>query len=180
VETSVRLATSSAEDTRSLGRAISEALRPGDVVALAGDLGAGKTAFVQGAAAGLGVTEPVVSPTFTLVREYDGRVHVVHVDVYRLDRINDVVDLGFDEFVDGSNVVFVEWGDVIQGLLPESWLAVDLSLDERDDARRSVRLTGTGPSWVGRWELIEQHVSGWVEETPADRVERTLADPEDG
>ena len=167
METSIGLATSSADDTRRLGRAVSEVLRPGDVVALAGDLGAGKTAFVQGAAAGLGVTDPVVSPTFTLVREYDGRVHVVHVDVYRLDRINDVLDLGFDEFVDGSAVVFVEWGDVVQGLLPESWLAVHLSLDERDESRRSVRLAGTGPSWRGRWELVERQVSGWAEPTVA-------------
>jgi tRNA threonylcarbamoyladenosine biosynthesis protein TsaE len=172
VDTSVRLATGSADDTRRLGRAVSEALRPGDVVALAGDLGAGKTAFVQGAAGGLGVTQPVVSPTFTLVREYDGRVHVVHVDVYRLDRINDVLDLGFDEFLDGSAVVFVEWGDVIRGLLPESWLAVDLSLDDRDETRRSVRLTGTGPTWAARWELVERTVSDWVEPT--------VADPKDG
>jgi tRNA threonylcarbamoyladenosine biosynthesis protein TsaE len=171
VETSLRLATSSADDTRRLGRAVAEALRPGDVVALAGDLGAGKTAFVQGAAAGLGVTDPVVSPTFTLVREYDGRVHVIHVDVYRLDRINDVVDLGFDEFLDGSAVVFVEWGDVIQGLLPESWLGVDLSLDQDDDSRRTVRLTGTGPSWPGRWELLERTVSEWTEQAPAGRGE---------
>jgi len=168
VDTTVRLATSSADDTRRLGRAVAEALRPGDVVALAGDLGAGKTAFVQGAAAGLGVTDPVVSPTFTLVREYDGRVHVIHVDVYRLDRINDVVDLGFDEFLDGSAVVFVEWGDVIQGLLPESWLAVDLLLDERDDSRRSVRLRGTGPTWTERWEVVERNVADWAEATPAE------------
>jgi tRNA threonylcarbamoyladenosine biosynthesis protein TsaE len=176
VDTSLRLATSSADDTRRLGRAVSETLRPGDVVALAGDLGAGKTAFVQGAAVGLGVTDPVVSPTFTLVREYDGRVHVVHVDVYRLDRINDVLDLGFDEFVEGSNVVFVEWGDVIQGLFPESWLSVDLSLDDRDDSRRSVRLIGTGPSWQGRWELVERNVSDWVDQTLGDRGQRPLAD----
>jgi tRNA threonylcarbamoyladenosine biosynthesis protein TsaE len=168
VDTTVRLATSSADDTRRLGRAVAEALRPGDVVALAGDLGAGKTAFVQGAAAGLGVTDPVVSPTFTLVREYDGRVHVIHVDVYRLDRINDVVDLGFDEFLDGSAVVFVEWGDVIQGLLPESWLAVDLLLDERDDTRRSVRLRGTGPTWTARWEVVERNVSDWAEAKPGE------------
>ena len=179
METSVRLATGSADDTRRLGRAVSEMLRPGDVVALAGDLGAGKTAFVQGAAAGLGVTDPVVSPTFTLVREYDGRVHVVHVDVYRLDRINDVVDLGFDEFIDGSNVVFVEWGDVIEGLLPESWLAVDLSLDDRDESRRAVRLTGTGPSWRGRWEGVERHVADWIDPL-ADPVGRRLGELENG
>src|SRR5205823_505658 len=133
VTTSVQAVTGSAEGTRALGRAVGEALRPGDVVALSGDLGAGKTAFVQGAAQGLGVSGPVVSPTFTLVREYAGRVPVVHVDVYRLDRLQDVLDLGLEDYLDGGSVVFIEWGDVIQGLLPESWLGVWLSMDEGDE-----------------------------------------------
>ena len=161
METSVGVVTSSAEDTRELGRAISEALRPGDVVALAGDLGAGKTVFVQGAAAGLGVVQQVVSPTFTLVREYAGRLPVVHVDVYRLDRVQDVLDVGFEDYLDGPAVVFIEWGDVIQGLLPESWLGVRLTLDDQDEARRSVAITGTGSSWTGRWELLERILASW-------------------
>ena len=161
METSVGVVTSSAEDTRELGRAISEALRPGDVVALAGDLGAGKTVFVQGAAAGLGVVQQVVSPTFTLVREYAGRLPVVHVDVYRLDRVQDVLDVGFDDYLDGRAVVFIEWGDVIQGLLPESWLGVRLALDDQDEARRSVAITGTGSAWTGRWELLERILASW-------------------
>lgn len=161
MKTSVGVVTSSAEDTRKLGGAVSEALRPGDVVALAGDLGAGKTVFVQGAAASLGVGQPVVSPTFTLVREYAGRFPVVHMDVYRLDRVQDVLDVGFDDYLDGRAVVFIEWGDVIQGLLPESWLGVHLALDDQDDARRTVALTGTGPAWTGRWELLERLLAPW-------------------
>jgi len=161
METSVGVVTISAEDTEKLGRAVSEALRPGDVVALAGDLGAGKTVFVQGAAAGLGVLQPVVSPTFTLVREYAGRLPVVHMDVYRLDRVQDVLDVGFEEYLDGRAVVFIEWGDVIQGLLPESWLGVRLTLDEQDEARRTVTVTRTGPAWTGRWELLERILAPW-------------------
>jgi tRNA threonylcarbamoyladenosine biosynthesis protein TsaE len=161
VKTSIQVVTSSVEGTRSLGRAVSEALRPGDVVALSGDLGAGKTAFVQGAADGLGARGPVVSPTFTLVREYAGRVPVVHIDVYRLDRVQDVLDIGFDEYLDGRSVVFIEWGDVIQGLLPESWLGVRLSLDDEDEARRTVDIAGTGPSWTARWESLERTVAPW-------------------
>lgn len=155
------MVTSSAEDTRTLGRAVSEALRPGDVVALAGDLGAGKTVFVQGAAAGLGVVQQVVSPTFTLVRQYAGRLPVVHVDVYRLDRVQDVLDVGFEDYLDGRAVVFIEWGDVIQGLLPESWLGVRLTLDDRDETHRTVAITRTGPAWTGRWESLERILAPW-------------------
>lgn len=161
MKTAVRVVTGSVESTRSLGRAVSEALRPGDVVALSGDLGAGKTAFVQGAADGLEVRGPVVSPTFTLVREYGGRVPVVHMDVYRLDRLQDVLDMGFDEYLDGHAVVFIEWGDVIQGLLPDSWLGIGLSLDDEDEDRRTVDISGTGPSWRARWESLERTVAQW-------------------
>jgi tRNA threonylcarbamoyladenosine biosynthesis protein TsaE len=153
--------TSSPDATRALAAALATLLRPGDLVLLAGDLGAGKTAFVQGAAGGLGVGGPVVSPTFTLVREYGGRVPVVHMDVYRLDRVQDVIDLGFDEYLDARSVVLIEWGDVIQGLLPESWLGVRLSLDDQDEMRRTVDIAGTGPSWTARWELLERAVEQW-------------------
>ena len=81
------LLTASADETRAVGGAVASLLRPGDVVALSGDLGSGKTVFVQGAARALGVDEPVVSPTFTLVREYAGRLPVTHVDVFRLGRV---------------------------------------------------------------------------------------------
>ena len=158
----VVLATGSVDETRDVGRAVAEVLRPGDVVSLTGDLGAGKTAFVQGAARGLGVDDAVVSPTFTLVREYTGRWPVYHLDVYRLDRIQEVLDLGFEELVDGAAVVFVEWGDAIDVLLPAEHLQVSLRLpeDEATDGR-TLRLEGSGPTWRERWERLEAVVEPW-------------------
>src|SRR5439155_18645540 len=100
----LELAAPAATDTRAIGRAIGAVLQPGDVVSLTGDLGAGKTTFVQGAAQALGVDDAVVSPTFTLVRQYAGSVPVRHVDVYRLDRVQDVLDLGIEEMVDAGAV----------------------------------------------------------------------------
>ncbi len=108
----------SAEQTREVGEAIASLLRARDAVVLTGELGAGKTTFVQGVARGLGIEEHVVSPTFTLVKEYSGILDLAHVDVYRLDRIQDVVDLGLEELGGGDDVLLVEWGDTIEELLP--------------------------------------------------------------
>ena len=91
---------------------------PGDVVVLAGELGAGKTVFAKGIATALGITEPVVSPTFTIVREYDGPIPLVHVDVYRLDHLQELLDLGLDDLVGDDAVTVVEWGDRVTALLP--------------------------------------------------------------
>src|SRR5438093_11395298 len=105
-----------AEDMQSLGEALAGVLGPGDVVALTGDLGAGKTTLVQGAARGLGVDDhTVTSPTFTLVREYRGRWPGYHLDVYRLDRVQEVIDLGFEELLDPDGVACVRWGAAIDG-----------------------------------------------------------------
>ena len=124
---SIRTATP--QDTRAAAAALSALLEPGDVVALSGDLGAGKTCFVQGAAAALGVELPVTSPTFVLVKFLPGRVPVVHVDVYRLERLVDVHDLGEDVFAPDV-VTFVEWGDTIRSLLPDDRIEVALVHDE--------------------------------------------------
>ena len=147
---SVTLQTRSADETRAVGEALATLLEPGDVVSLTGDLGAGKTAFVQGAARGLGVRGPVVSPTFTLVRQYRGAVPVYHLDVYRLDRIQDVLDLGFEELLDEEGVVFIEWGDAIDALLPEDHLRIELVLPGDDETRR-LTISGRGPRWASRW-----------------------------
>ena len=151
--------TASAEETREVGAAIGALLQPGDVVSLTGDLGAGKTTLVQGAAGALKVEEAVASPTFVLVREYRGTFRVYHVDVYRLDRLQDVIDLGFEDVLDGSGVVFIEWGDAVEALLPRSYLEVELVATSDD--RRAFTVSGTGPAWAMRWERLEAALSTW-------------------
>lgn len=117
------LTTAGADDTRSLAATVAGALRLGDIVSLTGELGAGKTCFVQGAAAALGVTERVTSPTFLLRRDYEGRVPVVHLDVYRLDTLQEAAELGLDDVA--RCVTFIEWGDAMQPLLPPDHLEVE-------------------------------------------------------
>jgi tRNA threonylcarbamoyladenosine biosynthesis protein TsaE len=163
----LELAAPTAESMRSLGEAVAGLLSGGDVVVLTGDLGAGKTTFVQGAARALGVTEPVVSPTFTLARRYRGSRTVHHVDVYRLSRMQEVIDLGVEELFDPDGVTFVEWGDVIEGLLPSAYLEVELWTRAEDEGRLVV-VTGTGRAWAERWERLESATHPWAA-TPTER-----------
>ncbi len=160
----MELRTETADDTRAVGEALAGLLRPRDAALLSGELGAGKTTLVQGIARGLDVRDQVVSPTFTLVREYRGRLDVAHVDVYRLDRIQDVLDLGLEDLGDGQSVLLVEWGDAVEELLPSDHLTVELtSADPRTEARRLV-LTSGGQSWTERWERLEQLLDPWSAE----------------
>jgi len=154
------LATTSAEETRKLGAALAELLVPGDVISLTGDLGAGKTCLVQGAARALGVEDPVGSPTFVLVREYRGDLPIHHLDVYRLDRLQEVLDLGFEDLLDPRGVMFIEWGDVIEPLLPESFLELAITADIDDDTRR-LDLAAHGPEWARRWERLGKTLAPW-------------------
>lgn len=156
---SLRVTAESAQDTRAVGAALAPLLVPGDVVALSGDLGAGKTTFVQGAAGGLGVRDHVASPTFVLVRQYLGRLPVAHVDVYRLNRVQEVLDLGFDELLDAGGVVFVEWGDVVDALFPPGYLRVGLA-SAQDDVR-TIELSSDGTPWAGRWAALETALGQW-------------------
>ena len=157
----IDLRTRTAEDTRSVGRAIADLLRAGDAVILTGELGAGKTTLVQGIARGLEVEGPVVSPTFTLIREYRGRLDVAHVDVYRLDRIQEVVDLGLDELGDGRAVLLVEWGDAVLELLPAEHLTIELTTTEGDDGSRRIAVQPEGPSWEERSEALDRTLAPW-------------------
>jgi tRNA threonylcarbamoyladenosine biosynthesis protein TsaE len=161
----LHLATAGAEETRSLGRAVAPLLERGDVVSLTGDLGAGKTTLVQGVAAGLHVRQPVLSPTFTLVREYEGRERVFHLDVYRLDRIQDVLDLGFQEMLDQDGVVLIEWGDAIETLLPDDHLQIEMTLGPEDDGRL-MDLSASGGSWAMRWHRLDESTRRWARVEP--------------
>jgi tRNA threonylcarbamoyladenosine biosynthesis protein TsaE len=126
----------SAAETEGIAEGLAHVLRPGDVVALIGDLGTGKTTFVKGLARGLGVTEPVTSPTFTIVQQYEGRLPVAHVDVYRLDRIQELHDIGFEDLLD-THVVLVEWGDMVAPVLPvdHKQIRLEYSPDGDPDVR---------------------------------------------
>ena len=166
----LRLHTRSAADTRALGAALAGALHPGDIVLLAGDLGAGKTTLVQGVASGLGITEQVTSPTFTLVRHYRcpvatpgeaGSVRtLLHADLYRLERLDEVADLAIGEMVEDAAVAVVEWGDVGGPVLGRDALPVrlDPGPGEHD---RDVVVTPT-PSWAARRRLLETLLAGWT------------------
>jgi tRNA threonylcarbamoyladenosine biosynthesis protein TsaE len=158
----LELASPTAEDTRAIGAALAPLLSTGDVIALTGELGAGKTTLVQGIAGALAYDGAVTSPTFTLVREYrTPTLPLVHADVYRLDRVQDALDLGLDETAE-DGVLLIEWGDAVDALLPADRLVVELSVPGEDDARR-IALRSEGTAWQTRWERLEQAVDGWRE-----------------
>lgn len=150
--------TASADETRALAARLAPHLQAGDVVVLVGDLGSGKTTFAQGVARGLGVEGPVTSPSFTLVQQYEGRLPVAHVDVYRLDRIQELHDLGFEELVDGAGVTLVEWGDAVAQAMPNDRVVVKLEAGAEDD-ERSVALELLGARWHGADAEIERRLS---------------------
>ena len=158
----IEVRATSAEETREVGDAIASLLRARDAVMLTGELGAGKTTFAQGVARGLGIEEPVVSPTFTLVKEYSGILDLAHVDVYRLDRIQDVVDLGLEELGGGNDVLLVEWGDTIEELLPESRLRVEITTSTEGDDVRTIEISATGAGWIDRFAELEAAVMPWT------------------
>lgn len=155
--------TTGVEETRRFAGAIAELARAGDLVLLVGDLGTGKTAFAQGFAKALGVDEQVTSPTFTLVRTYRGRLTLNHLDVYRLDRLQEADDLGLAELVDDGGVTLIEWGDAVRPALQPDYLEVRLAhatLEEDDDLRH-LQLTVVGPSWAPRAEALSAALEAW-------------------
>jgi tRNA threonylcarbamoyladenosine biosynthesis protein TsaE len=164
----IELAAPSPGATHAIAGAIARLVRAGDLVVLAGEMGAGKTWFAKGFAAALGVTDAVTSPTFTLVHSYaGGRLPLHHVDVYRLERMSQVSDLGLAELLEESGtgkggVVLVEWGDAVAAALGADYLEVALSVDDEDpeQARRLV-VRAIGPSWAPRWEALCRVLVEW-------------------
>jgi tRNA threonylcarbamoyladenosine biosynthesis protein TsaE len=149
----LRTDSGSAAETLDVAEAIGGLLRAGDVVVLGGDLGSGKTTFAKGIGRALAVAEPIVSPTFTIVRQYEGRLPLVHVDVYRLDHLQELHDLGLEELIDGEAVTLVEWGDMVAAYLPPERLEVRLEAGAGDD-ERIITVLARGPSWLGRQEAL--------------------------
>jgi tRNA threonylcarbamoyladenosine biosynthesis protein TsaE len=118
------------EETRELGRQMGTAAGPGDVLTLSGDLGVGKTVFTKGFALGIGVTEAVSSPTFTIVQEYhSGRLPLYHFDVYRIGDPEEMDEVGFDDYVYGDGVSLIEWAELIEEILPEKRTRIMIEKD---------------------------------------------------
>lgn len=144
----LRLASDGPERTRAIAAVLAEVLVVGDVLVLTGDLGAGKTCFAQGLGAGLGIDEPITSPTFTLANRYQGRLTLHHLDVYRLDGEADAADLDLDDLLE-TGVTVIEWGDRVAGLLPADRFTLTLRYPDPsaadpdpDPDRRLIDLTG--------------------------------------
>ena len=122
--------TNSAEETFALGKALGEKASPGQIYTLDGELGTGKTVFTQGVAAGLGITEAISSPTFTIIQEYDtGRLPLYHFDVYRIGDIEEMEEIGYDDYFFGEGICLIEWADLIREILPEHVIRITIEKD---------------------------------------------------
>ena len=155
---SVILCTSGPEETIQLGQFIGETLKPGNVIGLCGELGTGKTHLIKGLAMGLGIDHRyyVTSPSFTIVNEYPGRIPLNHIDLYRLEEMDQTEELGYEEYFYGDGVTAIEWAEKILPLLPESRLMVEIV--HLDENRRKFRIRGFGRSYrdiarkIDRWK----------------------------
>lgn len=151
--------TQSAAQTRAVAGALAALTRPGDLLLLTGDLGAGKTTFCQGFGAALGVTSPITSPTFTLHHRYVGDAVLHHLDVYRIDQIEETVELGLAELLDSPAITLIEWGDNIRPVLPADYLELALELGDGDDDR-VLRFRVVGRRWAERFDALERTLAG--------------------
>ena len=126
--------TENIEQTEKLGQSLGKNLLEGDFIALTGDLGAGKTAFTRGIAKGLGINDSITSPTFTIINEYHGPVALAHMDVYRLKGLQELENIGFDDYLEGF-VVVMEWADKVKEMLPDDVLWIDFKVLENSHRR---------------------------------------------
>lgn len=143
--------TNSEKETTELAFKVGELARSGDVLLLEGDLGAGKTTFTKGLAKGLGITRNVNSPTFTIIKEYHGRLPLYHMDVYRMDDAFE--DLGFDEYFNGEGVSVVEWAHLIKDQLPKEYGLI--TIRRVDDTKRAITLEAVGERYVQLGEELK-------------------------
>lgn len=149
-----------------MGAVLAEVVVAGDLVLLCGDLGAGKTVLAQSFGRALGITEPITSPTFTLARQYDGRLRLYHLDVYRFEQLDEVADLGLAEMLDDESVTVIEWGDTITPALPQDFLEIHLHHTDADD-ERVIELVPVGTRWSARMRLLAERTAAWRDELEA-------------
>ncbi len=139
------------EETKAFGKRLGSLLKPGDILCLNGDLGAGKTTLTKSIGLGLGVEDYITSPTFALINEYEGNFPVYHFDVYRLEGVGDSFDLGFDEYFFGRGVCIIEWAEKIEEVLPEDRIVLDI--EKTSEMGRKINLRGYGSRYL---EVIKE------------------------
>ncbi len=143
---SLEVISRSPEQTREVGAKLGELVEAGDIVLLGGQLGVGKACLTQGIARGLGIDEYVISPSFVLLREYGGRLSLYHIDFYRLDRIEEVIQLGLDDYLYGNGICVVEWAEKGLGMLPGEHLLIEMQ--HLSATRRKLSFVPEGPRYV--------------------------------
>lgn len=138
--------------TEAIASSLADIVQAGDVITLTGELGVGKTHFTKGLAKGLGITERVTSPTFTIVKEYEGRLPLYHLDVYRLEHSDE--DIGFDEYFYGDGVAVIEWAQFIEAFLPEEYLSI--TIERTGDTAREITIEAVGKKYEPYIEKLEE------------------------
>lgn len=130
----LRFHSGSVKETVELGQRLGKLLQKGDNVCLTGGLGTGKTAFAGGIAKALGICDYITSPTFTIINEYEGRLPLYHLDVYRIGNVDEVLETGYDEYIDGDGITVIEWADLVREILPVNRIEVEIEKDKKNDA----------------------------------------------
>ncbi len=153
----LELISHSPEETQKLGRRLGELALAGDVFLLAGTLGAGKTCLTQGIAWGLGIEEYAMSPSFIIVRELYGRLPLYHIDLYRLDRLEESIDLGLDEYLYGRGLCVIEWAEKALPLMPKEYLLIKINY--LSDSERSFQVQASGERYRGMLKQLEKPFS---------------------
>jgi tRNA threonylcarbamoyladenosine biosynthesis protein TsaE len=151
----LKYSTESVEETSRIGEQLGRLLSKGNIVCLSGDLGAGKTAFTQGIAKGMGVKDYVTSPTYTIINEYEGRLPLYHFDVYRLNDVSEMYELGYEEYFFGDGVVVLEWADIVRDIIPGERLWITI-LNTKGDNSREIIMEPTGEIYDNIVKGMEQ------------------------
>jgi tRNA threonylcarbamoyladenosine biosynthesis protein TsaE len=141
----MKITVNNLKDTEKIGKIIADCLEKGTVLCLDGDLGAGKTTLTQFIAREFGVSEYITSPTFTIIKEYEGRLPFYHMDVYRINSEDDMYDLGYDEYIYSEGVTIIEWSRKIKGILPEERISIEI--ERFADYARTMVIYGKGKSY---------------------------------
>lgn len=139
-------------ETANLARKLGKLVEPGDIICLIGDLGAGKTTFTKAFALGLEVEDYVTSPTFTIIQEYEGRIPLYHFDVYRIEDLREMEDIGYEEYFYGDGVCVIEWAQIIKDLLPKNYLQIEIK--HMDIEKREICLTATNKYYEKKIEEL--------------------------